>query len=115
MKYSHWQLHTSAKNEKNASVVLNRAAKKMEVEPVDVEFSFDKEHGNLIAFSVEHDAQEWSEFIYQIFLLAQRIGFGWCLTGYIDKDPDASTEHTNLSGVSFAQWLVYKNGTRESA
>ena len=114
MKYSHWQLHTSAKNEKNASVVLSRATKNMDVEPIDVEYSFDKEHGNLIAFSIKHDALEWSEFIYQILVYAECIGFGWHLTGYISQDPDASTEHTNLPGVTFAQWLVYKNGIKES-
>ena len=115
MKYSHWQIHTSAKNEKNAQVVLNKALKNMGVNAIDIEFNFDKEHGNLISFSIEHKASEWSEFIYQILLLAQTVGFGWNLTGYIDQDPDASTEHSNISGVSFIQWLVYKNGSRQNA
>ncbi len=115
MKFSHWKLHTTAKNEKNAKVVLNRASKNMGVKPIDIKYSFDKENGNLIVFTVQHDVKEWSEFIYQILIYAQCIGFGWHLTGFIDTDPDATTDHTNLPGVSFAQWVVYKNGARESA
>lgn len=114
IKYSHWQIHTSARNEKNARVVLNRALQNMGSDAVDIGFNFDGEHGNLISFSIQHDVTEWGEFIYQILLLAQTVGFGWNLTGYIDQDPDASTEHTNLSGVSFIQWLVYKDGVRHS-
>ena len=87
----------------------------MGIEPIDVEYSFDKEHGNLIAFYVEHDTTEWSEFIFQILLYAQCIGFGWCITGYIDKDPSATTGHTNLPGVSFAQWMVLEDGQKTSA
>lgn len=85
----------------------------MDSEAVDIDFSFDSERGSLITFSIEHDADEWSAFIYQILLLAQSVGFGWNLTGSIGEDPVASTEHANLSGVSFIQWLVYKNGARQ--
>jgi hypothetical protein len=90
MKYSHWQLHTS---EKDTSSVISRAGKNMGVEPIDVEYTLDKEHGNLIAFSIRHETEEWSEFIYQILLYAESIGFGWTLTGYINQNPEASTSH----------------------
>ena len=110
MNYSHWKLHSSAKNEKNASVILNRATKSIGKKPIKVEYTFDKEHGNLILFTLEHNEKEWSKFIYEVLQCAQAIGFGWHLTGYIDQEPDATTDHTNLPGVSFAQWYIFKHG-----
>lgn len=113
MKYSHWRIRTNARTEKNARVIANRAAKNMGVSPFKVSFSIDADRGHVITMVLEHAPTDWANFIYDVMLCAQSLGHGWFLTGGIDSDPGATTEHSRLPGVSFIQWDICANGANQ--
>jgi hypothetical protein len=107
--HSRWVLRTNAKNEKNASVLLNRVAKILEVAPARKCFTPNGAQGFTIEWSVIHNRENWSDTVVDALQLAQRIGSSWVITGDIAQQCHAWSNRSRVAGVQLIQWSVKRH------
>ena len=58
--------------------------------------------GFVCSFHTEVRATEWSEAVYEVIELVQRVGRSWVITGSVDHSPSFDTRNLQVPGVTFA-------------
>ncbi|MBN1757260.1 MAG: hypothetical protein JW863_03025 [Chitinispirillaceae bacterium] len=86
-------LYTTAGTKDVAVTSLHRVARKIDVEPQEIETDTHS-NGNLkVSFSIERPDCSWEETVVDVIKIAQRFGTGWrieeVITGCIDLWSDA--------------------------
>jgi hypothetical protein len=104
---AHWKIWTNATTEQKALRVANRVAKKLAYPVQELAVEPYSKGGYLATFVTSHPAVKWSEFIFEVIELAQRIGRFWTLCGDVRDQLDGWSNESCLSGVTSAQVLIY--------
>jgi len=112
MPRSHWKINIDAKNESNASKVVNKCIKELGRPPVDSAIEEYSKGGYMAILQFYHDdTLEWPEIVYEIILFSEKLGAGWSLLGSITNEPFGILSKENgakikIPGILWAEWQI---------
>ena len=113
MFYSSWIIQIDTNDKVKANDIYENAICKLNIKPSFKQISINNPHGNLIHFEACHDTESWAHFIYELLSISEAIGFGWRISGPIDKCPSALASDTNIIGAKSVSWSVNDFGESE--
>jgi hypothetical protein len=102
---AHWKIWTLATTEEKALRVVNRVAAQLG-HPIQ-ELAVEPYHsgGFVAVFVTLHSGPKWSDFVFEVIELAQRIGYSWTLTGDVRQQLDGFSNKPASPGVTSAQFI----------
>lgn len=95
-----WIVHTDTDKEKNAEVILNKIKKTIN-QPLEL-LRFEKyykDNKQTIYFETYYDHLKWEDFVFQILVDAQTIGYGWEILGDVKSQFDGLSKKSSISGI----------------
>jgi hypothetical protein len=95
----YWTIFTNASSEKAAQKIAYWALEKLKKPDVNIEMFSDVTHGFYCKFIISTSNKSWSEIILESLVMAQLIGKNWVLSGDIESELDAWSNHSNITGI----------------
>ena len=99
MILSHWRIFTDTKRTDGA----HRLTLKLQAH-VDRNFSKIKiedyhKGGHVVTFDISHESDDWMTTVYEVISIAQQMGHGWSISGFIDEVLDLTSTCTSIVGI----------------
>ena len=102
---SFWKFWCDAKNNKNASNLLQQVKRELAVGVSEEKVDAYHKGGFVVSFCVDHDVNQWNDFVVEVIAFGQRVGYGWSLSGDINQQVDGWSNESRISGIQSIQWM----------
>lgn len=101
-----WTLHTNAKSEKNAQVLLNQVCRLIDATPNEVTFDGDRYSGHQIRFILKIPALTRAEQLYWLLTRAEKIANSWTLSA-ITAPAHGWSHRSRVAGIKQIEWCEW--------
>ncbi|MBN2733187.1 MAG: hypothetical protein JXR26_12220 [Balneolaceae bacterium] len=95
-----WKIFTNAQTEEKASQVIENLLDQLSVDYSNLEIKPYHKGGFTGTFCHPAGADTWSEAVIETLANAQQIGRSWILSGDIEKELDAWSNNSSITGVT---------------
>src|SRR5262245_58964619 len=94
-----WTVYVAAETKQKASVITSKLEELAHTTFQEVEVLPFNKGGHEIRFWVEHDATEWTQMVYDVMLMSQRMGYQWIVAGDVADDVSLTSTKAKTPGV----------------
>lgn len=108
---SQWRIFSDTKDADAAERFTAKLQKRVDHTFREIVVDHYHKGGHLVTFTIEHEFDDWIATVYDVIAFAQRMGYGWSISGFIDEELDLIATDLSIAGIKLVTCHCARTGT----